>query len=203
VIDIFACLFYGYYTHNQIHKNHQCVQQFDIAIIFNYGLNENETQSLENLSRLQKGLTLYESEKVKKLMVVGGNRGFTKFSHSQKMAQWLIQKGVPIEKIFIAPCSYDTASNLENAVNLMRQHHIQSAICVSNALHLARIQQFAKVLNLDNLSYCPSNLKVSLLSSYIGIHIDWATIIVFSLLDKETYLNLLRKYRGADISHCV
>lgn len=110
------------------------------AILFNdfnptfTGIN-NETKR-----RVHHGMALLENNKVEQLIVVGGNREKSTRKGAQLMADYMLEQGVPAEKILIETSSKDTISNIEQLGRMLAERNIDPLGLISSPYHLLRLQ---------------------------------------------------------------
>lgn len=119
------------------------------AILFNdfnptfTGIN-NETRR-----RLHHGMSLMDRNRVRQLIVVGGNREASGRKGAQFMADYLLEHGVPAEKIRVEASSKDSMSNLEQLGKMARAHNIDTLGLVSSPYHLLRLQTMRIPISAD------------------------------------------------------
>jgi vancomycin permeability regulator SanA len=119
------------------------------AILFNdfnptfTGIN-NETRR-----RLHHGMSLMDCNRVQQLIVVGGNREASERKGAQFMADYLLEHGVPAEKIRVEASSKDSMSNLEQLGKMARARKIDSLALVSSPYHLLRLQTMRIPISAD------------------------------------------------------
>ncbi|KXX66520.1 YdcF family protein [Flammeovirga sp. SJP92] len=129
-------------------------QKSEFAIIFGNTVNEDGTLSRRLEERVKKGLELYKSNTVEKLFVSGG-LGKEGHYEGQKMAEYLIHKGVPANAIFI-----DDEGNTSwlTALNFKKQFpNCKSVVVVSQFYHITRSKLAFRKIDIDQVSGASPN----------------------------------------------
>jgi SanA protein len=119
------------------------------AIVFGAGIRKNNAPSLILQDRLDAAIELYKAQKVNKLLLSGDNR---KHTHDEPLAMYnyLVNKGIPADSIFLDYAGFDTYSTLYRAKHVFL---VKDAVLVSQAYHLRRSAYIANGLGLDVASY--------------------------------------------------
>jgi uncharacterized SAM-binding protein YcdF (DUF218 family) len=117
----------------------------DVAILLGGTLNEPipprvAIELAKGSSRILQAARLYRAGKVKKILVVGGNRPWetNPVPEAEYMRAMLVEWGVPTEAIFAAGESRDTFENALEAVQLREKIAFQSALLVTSGAHMPR-----------------------------------------------------------------
>lgn len=129
------------------------------------------------------GIWLYKNNYVKKLIFTGGIGEKSKYSDAFIAKQYAIKCGIPAKDIFIEEKSTITQENLKNAKLIMDKNLYQTAIIVSDPLHMKRSMLMAKDYELKAFSsptpttrYISINKKLTFLIReeffYIGYQIS-------------------------------
>ncbi|MDU1911756.1 YdcF family protein [Fusobacterium sp.] len=157
-------------------------QQADVVIVLGASTYNNEV-SLVFKERLNHGIWLYKNNYVKKLIFTGGIGEKSKYSDAFIAKQYAIKCGIPAKDIFIEEKSTITQENLKNAKLIMDKNLYQTAIIVSDPLHMKRSMLMAKDYELKAFSsptpttrYISINKKLTFLIReeffYIGYQIS-------------------------------
>lgn len=93
--------------------------------------------------RLDRAIALYHAGYVGKIILTGGVTPGTVLSDAAIASRYVTAAGIPATDILIEPRSRITRENLHNAHRLMEQHHLQSALIVSDPLHMKRAMRIA------------------------------------------------------------
>ena len=101
--------------------------------------------------RIRHGIDLYRRGLAKHLIFTGGFGKGARFSESQVAQRYALRNGVPKQAILIETESRTTRQNLQQAALLMRAHHLERAIIVSDPLHMARALRLARESGIDAL----------------------------------------------------
>lgn len=121
----------------------------DVAIVLGAGINKNGKRNPCLLSRVNMGTKLYKSERVKKIIVSGGNDKEDGVNEAEEMKKMLLAQGVSKENILLEPTSASTYENLKNSKVVMKTNKLKSAIIVTEPFHIGRAKLIAKTLNLN------------------------------------------------------
>ncbi len=102
--------------------------------------------------RIRHGISLFDSGQAPKLVFTGGIGEGQIHSEASVGRSIAIQHGVPAADILVEEKSRTTQQNLSEALAVMRQHEIKSAIIVSDPLHMKRAMMMAEDLEIDAVS---------------------------------------------------
>lgn len=120
------------------------VQPHDVAIVFGAGLDEGKP-SAYLAARLEIARQLYAAGKVKVILVSGDN--LTVYHNEPKaMQQWLIEQGVPADKIVEDYAGEDTYATCVRANKIFG---VTSAILVSQSYHIPRAVATCRLVGVD------------------------------------------------------
>jgi uncharacterized SAM-binding protein YcdF (DUF218 family) len=98
--------------------------------------------------RLNQALTLYRRGYAPYLLVTGGLGEGKKVDEATVMKRYLVEQGVPEERILLENQAHDTYENLQFSKQLMEQHDLRTALIVSHGYHLARALEMAQSLDM-------------------------------------------------------
>ena len=122
-------------------------EQADVAIILGaaaYG----DRPSPVFEERIKHGVDLYRSQKVKKLLFTGGFAPGANSAEASVARRYALRAGVPGHAILIETHSHTTRQNLVYARREMAAHGMNSALIVSDPLHLKRALRMARDLEI-------------------------------------------------------
>ncbi|MBR0414542.1 MAG: YdcF family protein [Clostridia bacterium] len=131
------------------HKDGQ--QPGDVAIVLGAGTINNEASPVFK-ERVNHAVELYENKVVKKIIITGGLGEGSVLADSQVAKQHALSLGVPEADIITEEKSTITQENLTNAKAIMEQNGFQTAIIVSDPLHMARAMLMAKDAGIEAVS---------------------------------------------------
>jgi vancomycin permeability regulator SanA len=109
----------------------------DVALILGNKVNPDGSLSGRLQGRLNRGIALYESHLVRKVMVSGG-LGKEGHLEGDVMAQYLHSHGIPASSILIDNQGTTTWATAENYKKMHDAHGFESVIVVSQFFHLSR-----------------------------------------------------------------
>ncbi|MDO4434052.1 MAG: YdcF family protein [Alysiella sp.] len=133
------------------------IKQADVVIVLGAAAWGNKPSPVFR-ERINHALTLYQSRQVDKIIFTGGTpkAGYT--TEAEVARRYAIKQGVSADDIYWETTSKDTYQNLVNARQIMRKHHLQHAILVSDPFHMARARAMAHDLGINTqLSPTPTS----------------------------------------------
>ncbi|NMR34157.1 YdcF family protein [Chryseobacterium aquaticum] len=126
-------------------------QKADIAVILGSKVNKDGTLSERLKQRLESGLKLYKSNRVKKILVSGGF-GKEGYYEGDKMKEFLMQKGVPDSLIIVDNLGNNTRLTVENTLKMRSKEKFNSIIVVSQYFHVTRTKKLFEDKGFENVS---------------------------------------------------
>ncbi|MBD5495548.1 MAG: YdcF family protein [Lachnospiraceae bacterium] len=118
-------------------------QNADTAIILGAAATD-EGVSPVFRERINHGIWLYQNGYVQKLIITGGYGDGNLYSDSYIGKQYAIGQGIPDEAILLEEASTITEENLENAMEVMKNNGYDTALIVSDPLHMKRAMLMAQ-----------------------------------------------------------
>ena len=109
----------------------------DAAIVLGAATSGEEVSPVYR-ERINHGIWLYEKGYVDYLILTGGVGEGNEKSDAYAAKQYAVEKGVPEEAILIEERSTITEENLEHTKAIMDAHSMDTAIIVSDPLHMKR-----------------------------------------------------------------
>ncbi|MCL2848758.1 MAG: YdcF family protein [Micrococcales bacterium] len=110
------------------------VEPAPVAIVFGAGVRPDGTPSSYLVSRLQGARELYEAGKVSVILVSGDN-GRTTYDEPTAMADWLVNHGVPRDRVVLDYAGFNTHDTCVRAVEVFA---VTDAVLVTQGFHLPR-----------------------------------------------------------------
>ena len=102
--------------------------------------------------RIKHSINLYKKGLAKKIIFTGGFGNGKRYSESSVGASMAIHQGVPVQDTLIEESSRTTQQNLYYAHRIMQENNLNSAIIVSDPLHMKRAIMMAEDLGIDAFS---------------------------------------------------
>lgn len=118
-------------------------RQADVAVVLGAGTANGEVSPVFR-ERIHHGVWLYENGYVDALILTGGLGEGNTASDAYIAKEYALSKGVPEERLLIEETSTITEENLRNAKQLMEENSLNTAIIVSDPLHMKRAMLMAK-----------------------------------------------------------
>ena len=131
-------------TKNNIFEYTEVNDNYDIALILGCSVLRNGNPSLMLRDRLDKGIELYESNKVNKILISGDHS--KEYSEVEVMYNYLIEHGINEEDIVI---DYEGYSTSDSILNYKKEYSDKSVIIVTQKYHLYRALFIANDLSLN------------------------------------------------------
>ena len=122
-------------------KDEKC--NADVAIVLGAAAYEGEVSPVYR-ERINHGITLYKEGYVDKIIVTGGIGEGNDKSDAYYAQEYAISIGIPAEDVLTEDTSTITEENLENAKLIMEQNGYDTAIIVSDPLHMKRALLLAR-----------------------------------------------------------
>jgi uncharacterized SAM-binding protein YcdF (DUF218 family) len=122
----------------------------DVAIVLGAAAYGNRPSPVFE-ERIRHGIHLYKRGVVQKILFTGGRGKGADAAESAVARAYALARGVPAEAILVEDRSRTTKQNLVEAQRLMRSNGLQSALIVSDPLHLKRALRMAEGLGMEAL----------------------------------------------------
>ena len=123
----------------------------DVAIVLGAATSNGEVTPVYR-ERINHGIWLYENNYVDYLILTGGVGKGSNLSDAFIAKKYAISQNVPKEVIFIEEKSTITEENLEYSKDIMKDNSLNTAIIVSDPLHMKRAMLMAKDYGIDAYS---------------------------------------------------
>ena len=157
----------------------------DVAIVLGAATSGEEVSNVYR-ERINHGIWLYENGYVDYLILTGGVGKGNEKSDAYVAKQYAIEKGVPEQAILIEEQSTITEENLEYAKTIMDAHSMNTAIIVSDPLHMKRAMLMAQDYGItaytsptQSTMYQTSKTKLPFLAREIVMYIGYSCIRIF------------------------
>lgn len=123
----------------------------DVAVVLGAGTYDGEVSPVYQ-ERINHGIWLYENGYVEKLILTGGYGEVSSVSDAAAAGRYTVLAGVPETDILIEERSTITQENLLYAKELMDEAGYETALIVSDPLHMKRAMLLAKDTGLEAYS---------------------------------------------------
>ena len=157
----------------------------DVAIILGAATSGEEVSPVYR-ERINHGVWLYENGYVDYLILTGGVGEGNEKSDAYVAKQYAIEKGIPDQAILIEEQSTITEENLENAKVIMQEHSLDTAIIVSDPLHMRRAMLMVEDYGINACSsptpttmYRSAKTQIPFLSRELFFYIGYSFVRVF------------------------
>ena len=123
----------------------------DVAIVLGAAISDGEVSPVYR-ERINHAITLYEEGTVDFIILTGGFGEGSYKSDSQVAKEYALSQDVPEERILIEEKSTITEENLEFSKEIMEEHDLETAIIISDPLHMKRSMLMAEDYKINALS---------------------------------------------------
>lgn len=145
VITLGCLLFEAVSIYNYGRRDNKIIA--DTAIILGAGVTGEEPSPVFR-ERINHGIWLYQNNYVSTIIFTGGYSAGNDISDAAIAKRYALNKGIPAEAIYIEEISAITEENLLYAKAIMAEQRLQTAIIVSDPLHMKRAMRMAADLDL-------------------------------------------------------
>ena len=133
--------------YSNVYEDEKC----DVAIVLGAAANDNGVSEVYK-QRLNHAAQLYQNADVAKIIVTGGMGEGNSFTDAYMARKYLESLGIPENAIIEEDTSTITQENLENAKKIMDENGYQTALIVSDPLHMKRAMLLARDMGIDAFS---------------------------------------------------
>jgi vancomycin permeability regulator SanA len=124
-----------------------------IAIVLGNKVNEDGTLSTRLQKRLECGLNLFKTERVKRILISGG-LGKEGFYEAEKMKDFFVDNGIADSLILVDNYGVNTFATVKNTLELNKKYHFVDIIVVSQYFHVTRTKMLFRKSGFKNVSSC-------------------------------------------------
>ena len=157
----------------------------DVAIVLGAATSDGEVSPVYR-ERINHGIWLYENGYVDYLILTGGVGKGNEKSDAFVAKQYAVENGVPEQAILIEERSTITEENLEYAKAIMDAHSMNTAIIVSDPLHMKRAMLMASDYGITAYSsptpttmYRSAKTQIPFLAREVFFYIGYSIVRVF------------------------
>ena len=129
------------------YSTHDDTQPADTAIVLGAGIIDGEVSPVYR-ERLNHAIWLYQEGYVDSIIPTGGVAEGNNYSDASVAKAYLIANGIPANAIIPEETAYITQEELTNAKAIMEQESMETALVVSDPLHMKRAMFLAKNVGL-------------------------------------------------------
>lgn len=157
----------------------------DVAIVLGAATSGEEVSPVYR-ERINHGIWLYKNGYVDYLILTGGVGEGNEKSDAYVAKQYAIEKGIPNQAILIEERSTITEENLEYAKAIMDAHSMDTAIVVSDPLHMKRAMLMADDYGITAYSsptpttmYRSAKTQIPFLARELFFYVGYSIVRVF------------------------
>ena len=123
----------------------------EVAIVLGAATESGEVSPVYR-ERINHGIWLYQNQYVDHLIFTGGVGEGNTQSDAFAAKEYAVEKGIPAEAIFLEERSTITEENLKYAKEIMEENSWNTALIVSDPLHMKRAMLMAKDFGIESYS---------------------------------------------------
>ncbi|RRO19447.1 YdcF family protein [Saccharopolyspora rhizosphaerae] len=123
-------------------------QPVDIAVVLGAAQYHGKPSDILE-ARLEQALGLYEDGLADHIVTVGGRKAGDAYTEAQAGKKWLVDNGVPRDKIVEVDVGTDTLGSMQAVSDLAEQRRWDSALIVSDPWHSLRARTMANDMGLE------------------------------------------------------
>lgn len=177
VLSLFVAIFCSTAFNIVIYPSVNYQGQYDCAIVLGAAVDITKPTPVYE-ARLRHGVELFQQKTVSTLIFTGGLGDGDRLSEGEVGAIYAENQGIPKDKIFFEQQSKTTPENLIEAQKVMAKNNLNSAIIISDPLHLLRSLKIAQWLG----------IKAGTSATPYSRYQSWKTKLPFLL--RETYFSI-------------
>lgn len=173
LLAIFAYEQYQFKAAEKFIANPDSIETYQTAIVLGAKVNQDDPSDILE-DRLLTALELYQDNKVEKLLVSGDN-GQIEYNEVGAMRDYLLEKGIPGEDIFMDHAGFDTYDTMYRAKEIFQ---VENAVIVTQNFHLPRAIYIARALDIKA----------------VGVSADRQTYVYIELYEKREKLAQVKAF---------
>jgi uncharacterized SAM-binding protein YcdF (DUF218 family) len=160
-------------------------RDFDYVIIHGAGLLEGSKVSRLLANRLDKAIKIYQKDPTPPMMIPSGGKGSDEsLSEAEAMAAYLIEHGIPEDKILLEDTSTTTLENLKNSKAIIEaQEGRKYTVLVTSNYHVYRALRYCRKIGLKctgvGSRVAPYYWPSALIREYIAVHAEKKHALIF------------------------
>lgn len=135
------------YQYSSVDETRKC----DVGIVLGAATDFNGVSEVYK-QRLNHVVALYKSDTIDMIIVTGGKAKGSKNSDAYMAKQYLLEEGVSEESVLLEEESVITQENLQNSLKIMQDNEMETALIISDPLHMKRAMRMAEDLEMDAFS---------------------------------------------------
>jgi vancomycin permeability regulator SanA len=201
VVDLAVTALWGWGT-TRYFREHPMARAPTAAVLMDNFDVRTGTLTPETLRRLNQALGLYHEGSVEYVLCAGGARPRLNVYGSEFMRQYLIDAGIPEERIFLEKTSYDSKTNWAAILQIIANYGGDKVVLVSSPFHLYRFRQVIRdgPPHYLKVFYSPYSLKeakppATYWDMWAQIHYQWVAHYS-QLLPEKIYKKVIDRLRA-------
>lgn len=139
-----------------------------LTLVLGMRLHDNHVTP-EYAQRLDRALYLLRQERTREIMLLGGHTGSSSISEAECGRAYLIERGVPADRLHIEDVSRHTLENLQQARMRLGNRSISACFLITSRYHLARSHEQAKGFGLAHVLCAAEEEWLGTATVWIGL----------------------------------
>lgn len=179
----FMLIFISVLYKNVKYENEYGAKQSEYIVVLGSGLKNGTDLSIEGEKRMSKALEYSKKYPHLKIFLTGGQGIDEKYPESLVMEKYLLEKGVPKDKILIETKSKSTNENIKFFLEKLSDDNItpKNILIVTSDFHMPRARIIAEHYGLNVHSLCSSTRRISFLTNIIREELAYIKTYIFDL----------------------
>ncbi len=134
-----------------LYANVDDTKKCDVGIVLGAAADQNGVSEVYK-QRLNHAVALYKNDTVDMIIVTGGKAKGNENSDAYMAKQYLLEEGIPEEFVLLEEESVITQENIENSLKIMDDNELETALIISDPLHMKRAMLMAEDFEIDAYS---------------------------------------------------
>lgn len=177
-------------TKSFIYREIKTVPKAYTGIVLGAYVHKSGNLSLTLRDRVDKALELYKSGKIKRFLL-SGDHGTKTYDEVNSMKEYLLERNVPTEDIFLDHAGFNTYNSMVRAAKIFG---VDKAVVITQAFHLPRAVFIARNQNIEAYGFMADKRKYP---AHLRNHVREFLARIKSFV--EVKLNVSPKYLGEKI----
>ena len=147
VVFVFLASFVLSFAHSTTNYTEEAI------IVLGCGLNSDGTPSNTLKNRLDGGIDYYNKNPSSVIVVSGAVSRFNNITEGASMKRYLVENGIPEDKILVDEQATNTRENFEYSLKLLENHGVNTdkVVFVTNSFHILRARYYAMQSGFNNI----------------------------------------------------
>jgi len=200
LLDISFSVTY-YYILGVVNQNYRPDGKYDVGVVLFAGFGRQEGLNTESIRRLETARSLMEKGVIVHIACVGGYRYRKQLNGAAKMKQYLVNRGIQKGAVFADSASFDTISNLEQAIRISEHNNLKNMLFISSYTHMFRLVYLVRVGGLSSAPAVYASDEMMRNVSYLPVlwrqmHYEAIAWMAMAILPASRYTEFIQTWRN-------